>query len=60
MAGFDELAEKMGNNQWEKWKKHVLDAKKEIQLLFVSRLFLILDSKAPCLVNTLPNHRNSC
>jgi hypothetical protein len=32
MTAFDEIAEKAGDDQWEEWKKQVLDARDEIAL----------------------------
>lgn len=37
MTLFDELAEKLGNGQWDEWKVKVLDAKEEIAAFIASR-----------------------
>ncbi|KAF1847815.1 phosphotransferase enzyme family protein-like protein [Cucurbitaria berberidis CBS 394.84] len=37
MTLFDELAEKIGDDQWEAWKARVLDAKEEIAAFVASR-----------------------
>jgi len=37
MTLFDELAEKIGDDQWDKWKERVLDAKEEIAAFVASR-----------------------
>ncbi|KAF2501012.1 phosphotransferase enzyme family protein-like protein [Lophium mytilinum] len=37
MTLFDELAEKIGDDQWEGWKERVLDAKEEIAAFVASR-----------------------
>lgn len=37
MTLFNELAEKLGNDQWDEWKTKVLDAKEEIAAFVASR-----------------------
>jgi hypothetical protein len=37
MTLFDELAEKLGDDQWDEWKAKVLDAKEEITAFVASR-----------------------
>lgn len=37
MAFFDELAEKIGDDQWDEWKKRVLATKEEMAAFVASR-----------------------
>ena len=41
MTLFDELAEKLGDDQWKEWTARVLDAKEEIVAFVASRQSLV-------------------